>query len=106
MMDEKALLENFVKYALQYIDHDGMGLSHWELTCKSAIIKPEQLEMAHAFLSFLKGKYIIQVNYKDCRANPTRHPRYKMRDRNKTRLKDELRRTKLIDDFLKVYNDF
>ena len=103
--DEDCLLDNFVNYVLAHIDDiDGrLTISGWKVDYYEPRISAEQFEMADAFLRFLKGKYIIQVNYKNSGSSKS-YPFYKMRDRNRSRLNDPVKRYELIQEFLGVYN--
>ena len=99
------MLSSFVDYVLSHIDdtESRLSISGWKIGDVTKI-NAEQFEMVDAFLHFLKGKYIIQLNYKNCGKSSPCHSHYKMRDRNKTRLDDPKKRHELIQEFLGVYN--
>ena len=101
------MLQNCIEYALDRVDTEpALNASGWKQyrqeTGFSGVTQPEDLEMVEAFLDFLKRKYFIQINWAGCGKEGPPPPKYKIRQKNRRRLKEESEH--VIDWFLKTYD--
>ena len=102
-MSDNALLRKYVERAVQKMELENRSVQCADVVWRmkqdgTEITEPEE-DMIHAFFDFLRRKYVLQRD----RDQHMSHS-YKMRDRDKTRLKNRDWQDKFIDEFLELYN--